>query len=51
MSVAICDKCSDYIDCDEDPDSTYFNMKFICASCRERLTPEEEAEHQRILNA
>lgn len=50
MSMASCAKCSNFIDTDADPDSTYFDMRFICESCRENLTPEEQAEHERILN-
>lgn len=49
MSMALCDKCENFIDTDEDPDSTYFDMRCICESCRMDLTPEEEAEHERML--
>lgn len=51
MSMANCHKCGEFIDTDEDPDSTYFDMKFICEDCRQHLTLREQAEHEKLLNA
>lgn len=48
MSMAICRQCGGFIDTDEDPDSTYFDAKFICEGCRENLTESEETEHQQL---
>lgn len=51
MSMAVCMKCGNFIDTDEDPDSTYFDKGCVCSSCRQDLTPEEEIEYERILNS
>lgn len=47
MSMAICDKCGGFIDTDADPDSTYFDNKFICEGCRKNLTESEYQEHNK----
>lgn len=49
MSMALCANCCEYIDTDADPDSTYFDMRCICESCREHLTQEEQKEHEDAL--
>ena len=49
MSMACCGSCGCFIDTDDDPDSTYFNDKFICASCRESMEEADSFEHQQLL--
>lgn len=37
MSMACCDDCGQFIDCDDDPDACDFKPnKFICEACREQ---------------
>ena len=50
MSMACCCSCGCFIDTDNDPDSTYFDDRFICESCRESMSEADQPEHERVKN-